>query len=192
MIWDLVVVAQTNFAMDQEAGQRFLAADKQLNQAYQRLLPKLPAPARAKLANAQIRWIKFRDAWAEVRMDAYRGGTAAKTVYTDTRTAATTRRTQDFADVLAQVLRPRRVGEGVQDQVLAVDKQLNTNYQAYLASIDAPGRKLATVGQLAWLAYRDAELAFTESWRHDAGARANRLYELTQQQADELANARQP
>jgi uncharacterized protein YecT (DUF1311 family) len=194
MIWGVLVVvaAQTTVEMDQAAGQRFQAADRQLNQAYQRLLPGLPKPARAKLANAQIRWIKFRDAWAEVRMDRYRGGTAAKIAYTDARTAATQRRTQDYHDIQAQLKAPHRVGEGVADQVAAMDQLLNANYQKLLGSLDAPGKKLAVAGELAWLAYRDAELAFTEAWRHDPGARANRLYELTQLQADELKAVRQP
>jgi uncharacterized protein YecT (DUF1311 family) len=194
MIWGLLVATavQTNYDLDQVAGKRFMAADRQLNQVYQRLLPKLGAPARGKLANAQIHWIKFRDAWADLRADAYRGGTAAKIAYTDTRAEVTRQRTQDFVDVLAQLGHPNRVGEGVADQVAAVDQQLNANYQALLASLDAPGKKLATAAELAWLAYRDAELGFTEAWRHDRGARANRLYELTQLQADALKAARQP
>ena len=195
MIWSWVVAAaaiQTTLELDAEAGRQFLAADKSLNLIYQRLLPKLNPESRGKLAAAQIKWIKYRDAWAEVRLDAYRGGTFAKVAYTHSRAATTENRVKDFTDLIAQMRAARRVGEGVNDQVAAVDQRLNANYKELLESLDAPGKKILTTGELAWMAYRDAELGFTDAWRHDAAWHANRLYELTQAQAEELKDTRQP
>lgn len=55
--------------------------DKQLNQVYRELLPKLGESRRKKLIAAQQVWIKFRDASCDFERSAVEGGTLAPTIY---------------------------------------------------------------------------------------------------------------
>ena len=66
----------TQFEANQCAHKQFLAADAELNKAYSKLMAKLDdAEERAKLKDAELAWIKYRDANCEYEAFFYRGGT---------------------------------------------------------------------------------------------------------------------
>ena len=73
--------AQNQHEMNQQAHKDFLKADAELNRVYQRLVAKLDDTSKKKLVDAQLKWIKFRDADAEARAATNQGGTIYPTVY---------------------------------------------------------------------------------------------------------------
>lgn len=189
--------ATSTFEIDEQAARDFQAADHDLNQAYQRLLPKLAKPARAKLQAAQLAWIPYRDAWADFRSDMYRGGTILPIVYTNTRRDLTEARRKDFDSVLANLATGGKLAilDDVATREKLQDGQLNAAYSLVRKDLDASGKALLTKAELAWIKYRDADAAFAAAWRTAQPARqvrAQRLYELTSAQTDALNQSRQP
>jgi uncharacterized protein YecT (DUF1311 family) len=68
--------AQTQFEMNQCAHKEFVAADAELNKAYNRLASKLEEEElRAQLKTAELAWIKYRDATCDFEGGFYKGGT---------------------------------------------------------------------------------------------------------------------
>jgi uncharacterized protein YecT (DUF1311 family) len=61
---------------------------------------------------------------------------------------------------------------------LAAEKRLNANYQALLAKLDATGKQRLIAAEQAWLAFRDAEIAFNRD-RMRGGSGATTLGEQT-------------
>ncbi|MFB2836737.1 lysozyme inhibitor LprI family protein [Floridanema evergladense] len=68
---------QTQVEINNCAGIEYQNADRKLNQAYQKLIPKLSAARRQKLILAQRAWITFRDANCEFERSQFEGGTMA-------------------------------------------------------------------------------------------------------------------
>ncbi len=68
--------ARTQFESNQCAHKQFLAADGELNKVYNKLMSTLDnAEERAKLKDAELAWLKYRDANCEYEAFFYRGGT---------------------------------------------------------------------------------------------------------------------
>jgi uncharacterized protein YecT (DUF1311 family) len=68
--------AQTQYEMDECAHKEFVAADAELNRAYNQLAAKLDdAEQRAQLKTAELAWIKFRDENCTFEGLFYKGGT---------------------------------------------------------------------------------------------------------------------
>ena len=59
------------------ADRDYRAADRKLNQVYQALKSKLSGQQQQRLTNAQIAWLKFRDANCAYARGEFEGGTAA-------------------------------------------------------------------------------------------------------------------
>ncbi len=72
------------------------AADRLLNQSYQKLRPKLSTKQRQRLTQAQLEWIKFRDRTCEYEAGELGGGTASTAAYVSCVTRVTTQRTADL------------------------------------------------------------------------------------------------
>jgi uncharacterized protein YecT (DUF1311 family) len=73
---------------------------------------------------------------------------------------------------------------------LAADKKLNAEYRQLMGELGPKAKKLLTASELAWIAFRDAEVAFHED-RMRGGSGASTLGEqvkakLTAQRADAL------
>ena len=85
------------------AGIAYQNADRQLNQVYQQLLPKLPASRKQKLITAQQAWIKFRDSSCDFERSAFEGGTMAPTIYGSCLATVTEQRTKDLQRYLEDV-----------------------------------------------------------------------------------------
>src|ERR1041384_7648352 len=67
--------AQSQAEMNMCWGKEYKAADAKLNKTYQDLMSKLDESEKVQLKNAQLAWLKYRDANCEFVADQYKGGT---------------------------------------------------------------------------------------------------------------------
>ncbi|MBW4664821.1 MAG: DUF1311 domain-containing protein [Chroococcus sp. CMT-3BRIN-NPC107] len=81
-------------------GREAKAADRALNQTYQKLRPKLSTKQRQRLTQAQLEWIKFRDRTCEYEAGEWEGGTGATSAYLSCLARVTTQRTADLQSYL--------------------------------------------------------------------------------------------
>jgi uncharacterized protein YecT (DUF1311 family) len=88
--------AQSTAAMRECENGRFKRAEAAMNLEYRSLAAKLDQSGRAKLRAAQNAWIKFRDAEADYRADAQRGGTLAPLIAISVRADLTESRRKDL------------------------------------------------------------------------------------------------
>ncbi len=91
---------QTQLEINQCTNLSYQNADKKLNAAYQKLLPKLDRTRKQKLITAQQAWIKFRDASCEFERSQYEGGTIAPAIYLGCLENITKERTQQLQEYL--------------------------------------------------------------------------------------------
>ncbi|MBC1240607.1 lysozyme inhibitor LprI family protein [Nostoc sp. 2RC] len=91
---------QTQLEINQCTNLSYQNADKKLNAAYQKLLPKLDRTRKQKLITAQQAWIKFRDASCEFERSQYEGGTIAPAIYLGCLENITKERTQQLEEYL--------------------------------------------------------------------------------------------
>ncbi len=77
-------------------GQEAQAADRKLNQAYQKLTRKISTKQKQRLTQAQLEWIKFRDRTCEFEAGELGGGTASTAAYLSCINRVTTQRTADL------------------------------------------------------------------------------------------------
>jgi uncharacterized protein YecT (DUF1311 family) len=169
--------------LNAQAHKHWQEADAALNAAYKRLVPKLTRLQKVKLTAAQLAWIPFRDRECEFAADTMRGGSMAPLLRFGEMMRVTEARTRDFARVGTQ---PPLVGD--KSKYRAADLGLNEAYQALMARPDGEGKKLLTRAELAWLAFRDAEVAFEQSWRAGApeAVRWDCLTRLTRERREAL------
>lgn len=88
--------------MNQCARLSYEKDDKKLNQAYQKLRPKLQESRREKLKQAQLRWIEFRDAHCDFERSEVEGGTMAPTIYYGCLAQTTEARTKQLNEYINQ------------------------------------------------------------------------------------------
>ncbi|MBD2682147.1 MULTISPECIES: lysozyme inhibitor LprI family protein [Nostoc] len=91
---------QTQVEINQCSNLSYQNADKKLNAAYQKLVPKLDRTRKQKLIAAQQAWIKFRDASCEFERSEYEGGTIAPSIYLGCLENLTKERTQQLQEYL--------------------------------------------------------------------------------------------
>ncbi|HTL88324.1 MAG TPA: lysozyme inhibitor LprI family protein [Leptolyngbya sp.] len=73
---------QTQFEMNFCAAESAKASDRALNQAYQKAIARVKGtPNESQLVDAQLAWIKFRDADCAFARDRFKGGSIAPMVY---------------------------------------------------------------------------------------------------------------
>ena len=93
-------LAQDQQTMNRQAADDFAQADKKLNQVYRQLLPRLSKPEKERLIDAQLLWIKFRDANAKARAESNTGGSIYPMIYAGAQRRATETRTQELQEWL--------------------------------------------------------------------------------------------
>lgn len=86
--------------MNRQAAEDFAHADKKLNQVYRQLLPKLTQAEKDKLIDAELLWIKFRDANARARAESCSGGSLYPMLYSGAQKRSTETRTQELQEWL--------------------------------------------------------------------------------------------
>ena len=67
--------AQSQAEMNMCWGKEYKAADAKMNKTYQDFMSKLDESERMQLKNAQLAWLKYRDANCDFVADQYKGGT---------------------------------------------------------------------------------------------------------------------
>lgn len=88
--------ATTTVEINECTSRQARVADRQLNQVYQQLRPKISSKQRQRLTQAQLDWIKFRDRTCEYEAGEFEGGTAASFTYSSCLARVTTQRTADL------------------------------------------------------------------------------------------------
>lgn len=71
---------ESQAAMNICAGKEYKSADASLNRMYQQLAALLGDEAKAQLKEAEMAWIKYRDAHCEFVADEYKGGSIRPTI----------------------------------------------------------------------------------------------------------------
>ena len=95
-------LAQDQQTLNAQAHEEFVQADKKLNQVYRQLLPKLQKSEKEKLVDAQLLWIKYRDANAAARSETNQGGSIYPMIYDSSRRRTTEARTQELQEWLEE------------------------------------------------------------------------------------------
>ncbi len=90
------VKATTTVEINECTSREAKAADRQLNQVYQQLRPKISTKQRQRLTQAQLEWIKFRDRTCEYEAGEWEGGTGASAAYSACISRVTQQRTADL------------------------------------------------------------------------------------------------
>ena len=67
--------AQSQAEMNMCWGKEYKAADAKMNKTYQEFMSKLDESEKMQLKNAQLAWLKYRDANCDFVADQYKGGT---------------------------------------------------------------------------------------------------------------------
>ena len=88
--------ATTTIEINECTARESKAADRKLNQTYQKLRPKLSTKQRQRLTQAQSEWIKFRDRTCEYEAGEWEGGTGASAAYSACTARVTQQRTADL------------------------------------------------------------------------------------------------
>lgn len=99
------LAAQTQLELNENAHQKYLDADKELNRVWNELTPRLSPGVKDQLVEAQLRWLKFRDAEADAKAAVYEGGSMAPLIRAQTLTELTRARTQELKGWLDEVAR---------------------------------------------------------------------------------------
>ncbi|MGG6263629.1 lysozyme inhibitor LprI family protein [Leptolyngbya sp. AN03gr2] len=95
--------AQTQSVMNICAAQQASAADRKLNQVYQKAIAKFKGtPNEKQLVTAQQAWIQFRDASCTFERDRFKGGSIAPLMYSSCVTELTQERTKALERYLTE------------------------------------------------------------------------------------------
>lgn len=87
---------QTTVEMNICASREYQVADKKLNSAYQSLKSRLDRQQQKRVTDAQLAWIKFRDATCAYERGEFEGGTATGPVETSCLARTTQQRTKEL------------------------------------------------------------------------------------------------
>jgi uncharacterized protein YecT (DUF1311 family) len=93
--------AQTTVEMKYCSQQSYQAADKQLNQAYQKVISSIKGEQKQLLTTAQQAWIRFRDNNCNFEVYPNRGGTGYEIFRNGCLERLTKQRTKDLQDYLS-------------------------------------------------------------------------------------------
>ncbi|WP_417613972.1 lysozyme inhibitor LprI family protein [Oceanisphaera sp.] len=89
----------TQAELNQSAHLRYQSADAALNTAYARLMSVLSPERQQQLKLAQRAWLKYRDADAEFKAGAYRGGSIQPLIYSQALIELTEYRTRQLSEL---------------------------------------------------------------------------------------------
>jgi uncharacterized protein YecT (DUF1311 family) len=95
--------ASTTIEINDCAQKEFLAADKELNNIYKKVMEKLSVVQRPVLIRAQKKWISFRDDYSKIYESIYAGGTIAASAEIDCKTASTRARIAELKSLFEQL-----------------------------------------------------------------------------------------
>ena len=96
---------QTQLEINSWVQGEFEKADAELNKVWNELLPKLSKKEKERLVDAQLHWIKFRDAQAESAALGYEGGSIAPYIHAESKVVSTRMRTTQLRIRLDELIR---------------------------------------------------------------------------------------
>jgi uncharacterized protein YecT (DUF1311 family) len=96
---------QSTAEMNDCAGREYRTADQKLNQVYRQLQSKLRGKQKQRMTNAQLAWIKFRDANCNYERGTFEGGTGESFIGTSCLTRMTQQRTKELEAYLQDTFR---------------------------------------------------------------------------------------
>lgn len=156
---------RTQADMNGCAVERYKNADAQLNAAYQRLTYIISLERKAKLTQAQLAWIQFRDNQCLFQLTTTRGGRSngvegsmAPIIRFSCLKDLTERRTNDFNQYIqSQLPKPRRNGS-----LEEFERGLNIGYQLALnnSTLSGEARNNLQAAQSSWSVYRKLNCQF--------------------------------
>ena len=82
------------------AGQKYKVVDRKLNQVYRQLQSRISGKQKQRMTDAQLAWIKFRDANCIYEKGEFEGGTMASYVGTSCFAGMTQKRTKELEEYL--------------------------------------------------------------------------------------------
>ena len=95
------VRAQSQGDMNHQSFVDFQKIDKELNDTYAKLLPKLGDNGKKKLKETELHWLAYRDSQARLEADAIaEGGSMAPLLYNEARARMTEVRIKELQDLL--------------------------------------------------------------------------------------------
>lgn len=94
---------QTTMEMNICTSREYQAADRKLNSVYQALRPRLSRQQQKRMTDAQLAWIKFRDATCAYERGQFEGGTMAGPIGTSCLARITQQRTKELEGYLQDI-----------------------------------------------------------------------------------------
>lgn len=94
------IAAQDQATMNRQAEDDYKKADAALNRTYKKVIAQVDAATKNKLVNAQLLWIKFRDAEAKAYAAQVEGGSMYPLLYFGSLTGTTKARTKQLEEWL--------------------------------------------------------------------------------------------
>lgn len=95
--------ANTQAEINACAQSKYVAADKELNVLYRKIVAKLDAPQRLVLVQSQRKWISFRDEYCKIYGLLYAGGSMALSAVLSCKTESTLKRIAELRVLLEEV-----------------------------------------------------------------------------------------
>lgn len=96
--------AQSQGEMNHQASIDFQKTDKELNETYFRLLPKLNEPAKKKLKETELHWLAYRESQARLEADVIaQGGSMSMQIFNMSRVQITEVRIKELQGLLGLI-----------------------------------------------------------------------------------------
>lgn len=93
--------AQTQGEMNHQSAIDFQKIDKELNETYFRIMPKLNENAQKKLKETELQWLAYRESQARLEADVIaEGGSMSRLIYNEARARITEVRIKELKDLL--------------------------------------------------------------------------------------------
>jgi uncharacterized protein YecT (DUF1311 family) len=171
---------QTQTEMNICAGISLQKSNRQLNQVYQTLLPKLSNTEKRLLSAVQMRWMQFRDNECTFASSRYEGGSIQPLIISTCKDNLTRQRTSDLTAYLqGKPISPKSSNYSL------VDRDLNQRYQQLRQTLSPEYQQNLETAELSWINYRNAACEF-EASRSRQDARTPCLIRLTEQRTQQL------
>ncbi|WP_421658287.1 lysozyme inhibitor LprI family protein [Leptothermofonsia sp. ETS-13] len=151
---------QTQSELNYCAGQNFQKSDRELNQVYQALLPRLAQPRRQGLITAQLNWIRFRNDECTFFGSYAEGGSMQPMLIAGCKDRLTQQRTADLRAYLHGKTPP-----AINNSYQSVDQKLNQLYRKLQQNLSPHRQSKLETAELSWIAFRDTTCEFEASHR---------------------------
>ncbi len=172
---------QTQLELNYCAGQSFQKRDRELNQVYQALLPRLSQSRRQRLVTAQLNWIRFRDDECTFFGSYAEGGSMQPMLVAGCKDRLTQQRTADLRAYLQGKTPPAS-----NNSYQSADQKLNQLYRKLQQNLPPHRQSKLETAELSWITFRDTSCEFEASSGGNT-ARYRCMVRTTEQRSRQLA-----